>query len=237
MAGSPNLAAFSGLAFVNSPWHICRSGTSIPESLFQKYSRLGAVVARRERFLVLPDTVKSNVVLKVPSDAWKMLHDRDAEALQFGFIADTRLHEHLRRVNRAEREHYLDASGDAVSLAVVDRLHSSDSLAVERQPRNKRMSEYRQVRPVHARKRIRTEHRLALSFTDPYIHDRGTTSVLHHAAVLMFKGGNPNRAGSHEQGRSDRIGAGRGLDKHRPACTPILWVRRPVPIFDPPINI
>src|SRR5262249_32029091 len=136
-----------------------------------------------------------------------------------------------------EREHYLDASDDAVSLAIVDKLHSSDSLAVEHQPRNKRMSEHRQVRPVHTRKRIRTEHRLALSFTDPYIHDRGATSALHHAAVLRFKGGNPTRGGSHKQGRSDRIGAGRGLDNPRPAYTPILWVRRSMPIFDPPINI
>src|SRR5262249_55523619 len=142
-----------------------------------------------------------------------------------------------RRVNRAEREHYLDASGDAVSRAVVDKLHSSDSLAVERQPRNKRMSEYRQVRPVHTRKRIRTEHRLALSVTDPYIHDRGTTSVLLLGAFVFIKGGIPTGAGGQEKGRSGGLGAGGGPKNPRPAGTPIVWVRPPVPIFDPPINI
>src|SRR5262245_37169568 len=166
-----------------------------------------------------------------------MLYDRNSAAPQFGFIADTRLHEHLRRVNRAEREHYFDASGDAVSLAVVDKLHSSDSLSVEGQPGDQCLCKNCQVWPVQVWEDIRPEHRLALPFTDPYIHDRGATSALHHAAVLMFKGGNPNRACSFNHGRSDRIGAERGLDKHRPACTPILWVRRPVPIFDPPINI
>src|SRR5262249_35419030 len=42
-----------------------------PRIALPEDSRLGAVVARRERFLVFPDTVKSNVVLKVPSDAWE----------------------------------------------------------------------------------------------------------------------------------------------------------------------
>jgi hypothetical protein len=39
------------------------------------------VVAWRKRFLVLPDAANSGVVLKVLPHPWKMLHQRDSEAL------------------------------------------------------------------------------------------------------------------------------------------------------------
>jgi hypothetical protein len=38
---------------------------------------------------ILPDTVKSNMDLKVLIDAREMLRDRDSESLQFSLIADT----------------------------------------------------------------------------------------------------------------------------------------------------
>src|SRR6266446_8563638 len=38
---------------------------------------------------------------------------------------------------------------------------------------------------------------------------------------------NPNRLGTFEHGRRDRVGVRRGLDKNGPSCSAILWVWDP----------
>ena len=42
---------------------------------------LAGIVAWGKRFLVVPDTANTWVVLKVLPNTWKMLHKRDSEAL------------------------------------------------------------------------------------------------------------------------------------------------------------
>ena len=39
--------------------------------------------------MILPNAAKKRMVLKVLSDAWEMLHDRNCQALQFGFLPET----------------------------------------------------------------------------------------------------------------------------------------------------
>jgi hypothetical protein len=60
-----------------------------------------------------------------------MLHDRDSEAPQFSLIANTRLHEDLRRVNRTERQHYLKPRANAIGAAVVGNFNAGGSLSLE----------------------------------------------------------------------------------------------------------
>jgi len=43
--------------------------------------RFSAVVARRERVLILPDTIETRMVLQVLADAGKVLADGDAVSL------------------------------------------------------------------------------------------------------------------------------------------------------------
>ena len=67
------------------------SGVSRLGLLFQKKVASPAF-AWRKRFLVLPDTANTWVVLKVLSHAGQMLHDWDSESLQFDLVAKTGLH-------------------------------------------------------------------------------------------------------------------------------------------------
>jgi len=52
---------------------------------------------------ILPDTARRrDVILKVVPHAWQMLYERNAQALQFGLIANARLHQDLRRMHGAQ---------------------------------------------------------------------------------------------------------------------------------------
>ena len=88
-----------------------------------------------------------------------MLHDRYSEALQSGLVADTRLHEDLRRVNSTERQHYFKPRANAMNAATVGNLHAGGSLTLEGQSRDQCVSEHSQIRPVHVWKDVRSEHR------------------------------------------------------------------------------
>src|SRR5713101_130965 len=165
-----------------------------------------------------------------------MLHDRDSEAPQFGLIADTRLHKHLRRVNRTKRYHHLEPRANAMSSSLIGNLHASDSFTLESKPGDQCVSENSQVRPVHVWEDIRTEHGLTFSVASAHVDDRSAAFTLHHPTVLILKGRNPNRPGSLEHGRSDRVGVRCGLDKHGPSCSAVLWVWDAVPVFDVTIN-
>src|SRR5947209_20491445 len=102
------------------------------------------------------------MVLKVLTDTWKVLHDRDAKSLQLRSVADTGVHEDLRRVHRTQRQHYFDPRTNATGLALVEHPHARRSRALEGQPSDQCVREHRQVRPAHRRTRVRTESGLAL---------------------------------------------------------------------------
>src|SRR5262249_45128380 len=52
--------------------------------------RLAAVVTGSQRLLILPNTTDGGMVLKVLTDAGKVLHERNSEASQLGLIANSR---------------------------------------------------------------------------------------------------------------------------------------------------
>jgi hypothetical protein len=70
-----------------------------------------------------------------------VLHHRDAVSLQVGLLADARLHQHLRGVDRAKREHHLGSRTHAVDLSVMGELHADGPVALERHSGHQRTGE------------------------------------------------------------------------------------------------
>src|SRR5262245_66665738 len=91
------------------------------------------------------------MVLKPHADSRKMLGDRDSKAPQFGLIADTGLHEDLRRVYRSKRQNHLAPCTNATGASFMRNLHAGRSLALESQPSHQRVREHREVWLVHVR--------------------------------------------------------------------------------------
>ena len=81
---------------------------------------------------MLLQATNARVVLEVLPDARKMLYDGDAERTQRGLVADTRLHEHLGRVDRAEGEDDFSPGPNAEVLAIIDKLHGGGAPTLER---------------------------------------------------------------------------------------------------------
>jgi len=73
-------------------------GIALPE-----VCRFSQVVAGRECLRILPNTPKTNVVLKVFANAWKVLNAKYSQPLQFGLVTNSGQHQHLWRVDRAQR--------------------------------------------------------------------------------------------------------------------------------------
>src|SRR5262245_43553555 len=177
------------------------------------------------------------MVLKPHPDSRKMLDDRDSEASQFGLIADTRLHEDLRSVYRPKRQNHLVLCTNATGASFMRNLHAGRSLALESQPSNQRVREYREVWLVHVREDIRAENGLALSIANAHVGSGCATIGLHDAAVLIFKDRNPKRAYSLKQGSNGRCRIVQRLDKYRSAGSAIPWIGCPMPVLDAAINI
>src|SRR5215467_15739634 len=119
-----------------------------------------------------------------------------------------------------------------MSLAIVRNLYAGRSLTFKSQTRDQRVSENRQIGPIHKRENIGTEHGLTPSITNTHVRDGGTASAFHHATVLIFECRNSDRTRSSHHRRSYGIGTGCGLDEHESARSTILWVRSPMPVFD-----
>ena len=85
------------------------------------------------------------MVLQVLTDPGKVLHDGDAESLQFGPVADARLHQHLGGVDRAERQHNFGSRSNAVNVSVMGELHTGGPVAVKRHPGYQRITENGEV--------------------------------------------------------------------------------------------
>src|SRR5215510_8638821 len=177
------------------------------------------------------------MVLKPVSDSREMLDYRDSKAPQFGLVADTRLHEDLRRVYRTKRENHLAPCANAMGASFIRNLHAGGSVALESQPSNQRMREHREVWLVHVREDIRAENGLAFSIANAHVGNGCATIGLHDAAVLIFKDRNPKRAYSLKQGSNGRCRIVQRLDKYRSAGSAIPWIGCPMPVLDAAINI
>src|SRR5262245_40982339 len=177
------------------------------------------------------------MVLKPVSDSREMLDYRDSKAPQFGLVADTGLHEDLRRVYRTKRQNHLAPCANATGASVIRNLHAGRSVALERQPGNQRVREHREVWLVHVWEDIRTEKGLPFSIANAHVGNGCATVGLHDPAVLIFKDRNPMRACCLKQGSNGRGRIVQRLDKYRSAGSAIFWIGRPLPVFDAAINI
>src|SRR5215471_19708324 len=101
------------------------------------------------------------MVLEILPDARQMLDYGNPEATEFGLIADTGLHQYLRRVDGAERQDDFVTRANTMISAVVENLDSRNPQMLKGQPRHQRVCENRQIRLVHHREGIGTENRLA----------------------------------------------------------------------------
>src|SRR5262245_20558500 len=72
------------------------AGITLPE-----VGRLAPVVTGSKRLLILPNTTDAEMVLKVLTNAGKVLYERDAKASQLGLVANAREHQHLWCMHRA----------------------------------------------------------------------------------------------------------------------------------------
>ena len=127
-SGQPkNLAAFSAVDFGTSAWQPNKSGLYSPDLLFQK-KIASDMVFRVSAARDTPDTIKSDVVLKLRA---AHLEGVARQALRVvansRSVADSRLHEYLRSVNRTQREHHFKRS-NTMGFASVEDLHASSSL-------------------------------------------------------------------------------------------------------------
>jgi UV DNA damage repair endonuclease len=71
------------------------------------------------------------MVLKPLSDPREMLDCRDSKTPEFGFVAETRLQQDLRRVYRTKRQNHLAPSANATSAAFIRNLDAGGSVALE----------------------------------------------------------------------------------------------------------
>src|SRR6202011_5241464 len=91
--------------------------------------RFSHVVAWRQCLRIFPDTAKTNMVLEVLANAWKVLHARYSQPLQFGLVTNSRQHQRFWRVDRAQRKDDLHSGSDALNLSIMNDLNAAGSLA------------------------------------------------------------------------------------------------------------
>src|SRR5262245_5914706 len=161
------------------------------------------------------------MVLNPHADSRKMLDDRDSKAPQFRLIADTRLHEDLRRVYRSKRQNHLAPCTNATGASFMRNLNAGRSLALESQPSNQRVREYREVWLAHVREDVGTENGFAPSIANAHVGRGCATIGLHDAAVLIFKDRNPESVYSLEQCSNSKARIAQGLDEYRSARSAI----------------
>jgi hypothetical protein len=64
----------------------------------------------------LPNAGNAGVILKVLSHPWKMLYRGYTEALQISLVANSGLHQHLRRMDCTQRQNHLSSDTDTWTL-------------------------------------------------------------------------------------------------------------------------
>src|SRR3984893_9412626 len=207
-------------------------GIALPE-----VRRFTHVVAWKECLRILPNTPKADMVLEVLPDAGKVLNDRYSQPSQFGLVTNSGQHQHLWGVDRAQRYDDLHSGSDALNLSVMNDLHAAGSLAAHDESSDQRVTEHRQVRPVHVGEGIRTKYGLPHSVADAQVHDGSTAVTFHHQPVLALEGRNASRACGFDHGWVHRVRVGSGLNKNRSSRPAIFSVRRAVPIFNAAIDV
>jgi len=186
---------------------------------------------------MLPDTTDTEVILKVLPHSRERLHEGYSEALKLGLVADARLHQYLRRVNGAQRQHNLVARIDTLRFSVINNLDTSGSLTFENNPADQCVREHGKIWPVQIGKDIGPKYGLALSVTNLHVVNRAATATLHHRAILSFENRNPDRPCTFQHGKGDGVRIRRGLNKDRPTDSVVFRVRLSVPIFDAAVDI
>src|SRR5258707_8122266 len=111
------------------------------------------------------------MVLEVLSDPRKMLYHRDAEGTQRGSVADTRMHEHLGRIDRAQGEDDFASGPNAEGLAVMDKLHAGGAPTLERHFYDPGLPQHCEVRPIHVGEGVGAKDGLPSSITDQDVDD------------------------------------------------------------------
>jgi hypothetical protein len=74
--------------------------------------------------LILPDTSNPTMVHKIPTHARKMLNTRNFEFPQLILLANPRLHQHFRRVQRTQGQDHFTSSTNAMNFSLVEDLHT-----------------------------------------------------------------------------------------------------------------
>src|SRR5215468_1396996 len=154
------------------------------------------------------------MVLKPESDSRQVLNDRNTKMIQFGLIANARLHEDLWRMNCPKRQNQLANRTNPADAALIGNLNARCSLILESQAGNQSMGEHGEIWLVHVGENIRTEDRLAFSVANAHVGNRCATIGFHDPTVLIFKSLDPKRAYSLKQGWSGRVRILQRLDKY-----------------------
>src|SRR5262249_60247197 len=85
------------------------------------------------------------MVLKPESDSRQVLDDRNTKMIQFGLIANARLHKDLWRMNCTKRQNHLANRTNPADAARIGNLNARCSLVLESQAGNQCMGEQRRV--------------------------------------------------------------------------------------------
>jgi hypothetical protein len=185
----------------------------------------------------LPNAGNAGVILKVLSHPWKMLYRGYTEALQISLVANSGLHQHLRRMDCTQRQNHLSSDTDTLDFAVASYFYSRYPRARKDQSRDQGVGEHGQVWSIHVRKSIRAKDRKALPISNPPIGKSAAADTFHHATVVTVEGWNANRAYTLKRRRDDRVSVRRRLDKEETTGATAIWVWSTVPVFDPPIDL
>jgi len=87
--------------------------------------------------LILPDTTNPTMVHQISTHTRKVLDKRNSEVPQLILVANSRLHEHLRRVQRTQGQDNFTPRTNAMNFSLVEDLHTGRFLALYRYPCHK----------------------------------------------------------------------------------------------------
>src|SRR5262245_20476446 len=139
-------------------------------------------------------------------------------------------------MNRAQGEHHFELRIDMLDFARVLDLHTSSSLFVQDHLVDRCVCEDGQVWSIHVRIDVTSENGSSLSIVDEQIEEGGSTTIFHHAAVVIFESWNADGPSSLHHRRSYWIWILRGLYKYRSSNPAILRIWYSMPIFNTAVD-
>src|SRR5215468_11192830 len=99
-------------------------------------------------------------------------------------------------MDRSQGKHNFEPGIDVLDLSAVLDLHTNNSLLIQDQFVNRCVCEHGQVWPIHVGIDVTSENGSALSVADEQIEEGGSTTVFHHATVVIFESRNTDRPSS-----------------------------------------